>query len=159
MDMLVKLYALPDETELQRKLALQGTTVRRAMAYEKGAVMNWVEKTFSQCAQSWKSECDIAFSRSPIACHIATCNAAIVGFACHDTTCRNFLGPMGVGEEKRRTGIGKLLLVTSLRTMRAAGYGYAIIGQVGAPAFFSKAVGATEIPGSTPGIYHRLLTP
>lgn len=157
MDMLVKLYELPDETELQRKLALQGTMVRRAMAYEKEAVMNWVERTYSQCAQSWKSECDSAFSRSPIACHIAICNAVIVGFVCHDSTCKNFLGPIGVGEENRRTGIGKLLLVTSLRTMRAEGYGYAIIGQVGVPAFFSKTVGAIEIPGSTPGIYpHRL---
>jgi hypothetical protein len=157
VDMLVKLYELQDETELRRKLALQGTMVRRAMAYEKEAVMTWVERTFSQCAQSWKSECDIAFSRSPITCHIAICNAVIVGFVCHHSTCKNFLGPIGIAEGNRRAGIGKLLLITSLRTMRAQGYEYAIIGRVGLPAFFSKTVGAIEIPGSTPGIYPQRL--
>ena len=99
----------------------------------------------------------MAFARSPIACHIAVCDAAIIGFACYDSTGKNFLGPIGVAEDHCGAGIGKLLLVTALSAMRAEGYGYAIIGQVGAPAFFSKAVGAVEIPGSTPGIYpHRL---
>jgi len=45
------------------------------------------------------------------------------------------------------------LLVTALQAMHAQGYGYAVIGQVGAPDFFSKTVGAIEIPGSQPGIY------
>jgi hypothetical protein len=41
--------------------------------------------------------------------------------------------------------------------MRAEGYGYAIIGGVGAADFFARAVGAVAIPDSTPGIYAGLL--
>jgi GNAT superfamily N-acetyltransferase len=155
--MLVRLYDLPDEAELRRKLALQGTQVRRAMAYEKDVVGRWVEAAFGERASGWRSECEVAFARSPLACHIAVCDAAMVGFACYDSTCKNFLGPIGVADDRRGGGIGKLLLITTLRAMRAEGYGYAIIGQVGAPAFFSSAVGAVEIPGSMPGIYPQRL--
>lgn len=153
--MLVKLYDLPDKAELRRRQALRNTEVRRAMAYEKEDVVNWVGRAFKHSARSWRSECNVAFAHSPIACHIAVCNSVIVGFVCHDTTAKNFLGPIGVGEEMRGTGIGRFLLVTALCAMHAQGYAYAIIGHVGVPSFFSKAVGAIEIPGSTPGIYER----
>lgn len=155
--MLVKLYELPDETEWKQRQALQDTEIRRAMAYEKEDVVNWVGRAFGHSAPSWKSECDVAFAHTPIGCHIAVCNSVIVGFVCHDIAAKNFLGPIGVGEEMRGTGIGQLLLVTALCAMRAQGYAYAIIGQAGAPYFFSKTVGAIEIPGSTPGIYQQRL--
>jgi hypothetical protein len=37
--------------------------------------------------------------------------------------------------------------------MKLKGYGYAVVGDAGATAFFEKTVGAVEIPGSTPGVY------
>lgn len=43
--------------------------------------------------------------------------------------------------------------------MRAAGYAYAIIGGVGPADFYARAVGAVEIPDSTPGIYADMLSP
>jgi GNAT superfamily N-acetyltransferase len=155
--MLVRLYDLPDEVDLRRRLARQDTEVRRAMAYEKDIVARWVDAVFGECASGWRSECEVAFARSPLACHIAVCDTAMVGFACYDSTCKNFLGPIGVAADRRGAGIGKLLLITTLQAMRAEGYGYAIIGQVGAPAFFSSAVGAVEIPGSASGIYPQHL--
>ena len=153
MDMLVKLYTLPDDAPLRRELASQGITIRRAMAYEKLAVLKWVKQAFGSAAPGWASECDVAFSRSPIACYIAVCDSAIVGFACHDCTSRNFLGPIGVAEGRRRSGVGKLLLLTALRAMHAQGYEYAIVGQAGAAAFFANTVAAAEIPQSEPGVY------
>lgn len=36
-------------------------------------------------------------------------------------------------------------------------YGYAIIGWVGPAEFYAKAVGAVEIPDSTPGVYRGML--
>ena len=42
--------------------------------------------------------------------------------------------------------------------MKALGYGYAIIGGVGPAEFYEKAVGATIIQGSEPGIYKGVLT-
>jgi hypothetical protein len=41
--------------------------------------------------------------------------------------------------------------------MRWQGYGYAAIGGVGPIEFYEKAVGATVIPDSTPGVYSGLL--
>jgi hypothetical protein len=151
--MLVRLYDLPQRVELQRELGLQGTIVRRAMAYEKKAVTAWVEENFGQSAPGWTSECEVAFAQAPVACHIAVYHAAVVGFVCHDVTSKNVLGPIGVGPANRRSGVGTLLLLEALNAMRAAGYSYAIIGQVGASGFFSRAVGAVEIADSTPGLY------
>jgi len=40
--------------------------------------------------------------------------------------------------------------------MRVKGYGYAIIGGAGSTEFYQRAVGATVIPDSVPGIYAGL---
>ena len=81
----------------------------------------------------------------------------ILGFACHDATCRNFFGPTGVEAAARNKGIGAALLLACLEDMRQAGYGYAIIGGVGPAEFYTKTVGAVAIEGSEPGIYRGLL--
>ena len=153
-DLLVKLYELPAvETN-----AAGAPTVRRAMAYEKHIVMRWVRAQFGQ---AWESECDVAFANRPISCHIAAQLGEMVGFACYDATCRGFFGPIGVSESARRRGIGRALLLSILHAMSAAGYAYAIIGGgAGDAGFYARTVGATEIPGSTPGIYRdRLKAP
>lgn len=144
-DLLVKLYDLPPWEHQDPQIV-----VRPAMAYEKIPVVAWVERTFGA---GWAGECDVAFQRRPISCHLATHGGGIVGFACWDSTCRGFFGPLGVDEGARRQGIGRRLLLSCLRAMAAAGYGYAIIGGAGATDFYANAVGAVEIPGSTPGIY------
>ncbi len=43
--------------------------------------------------------------------------------------------------------------------MRSVGYAYAVAGAVGAPEFFRRVAGATEIEGSTPGVYRDMLRP
>jgi hypothetical protein len=44
--------------------------------------------------------------------------------------------------------------------MSAMGYAYAIVGGAGDVGFYARTAGATEIPGSTPGIYRdRLKVP
>jgi hypothetical protein len=154
MDLLVKLYELPDPSATLNKLRKGGVTVRRALAPEKALVVAWVKKTFSL---GWASVCDVAFSRSPITCFIAVEAGTIVGFACYDATCKNFFGPTGVDPSKRRGGIGKALLLATLSAMSSDGYGYAIIGGVGPIAYYKKTVNAIEIPGSTPGVYRGLL--
>lgn len=151
--MLVKLYELPDLTDLVQRLAAHNTVVRRAMAHERHLVLQWVDRQFGQLTQGWSSECEVAFSHSPIACQIAIQGETIVGFACYDVAAKNFFGPIGVADEQRLRGLGKLLLVSTLQCMRSQGYAYGIIGQVGPAEFFSKSVGAVAIANSTPGIY------
>jgi len=154
MDMLVKLYDLPDSGAAFERLRQQGIRIRRALAPEKHRVAAWVRENFTA---GWASETEIAFARQPISCFIAVREGRIVGFACHDATCRNFFGPTGVELHARKTGVGTGLLLACLEAMRHQGFGYAIIGGVGPSAYYSKAVGAVPIDGSEPGIYGGLL--
>jgi GNAT superfamily N-acetyltransferase len=154
MDMLVKLYALPDSRPAYDRLRQAGIVMRRALAPEKHKVIGWVRQNFSE---AWASETDVAFSRQPVSCFIAIREKQIVGFACHDATCPNFFGPTGVDPNVRNGGVGKALLLACLEDMRQQGFGYAIIGGVGPADFYSKTVGAMPIDGSEPGIYRGLL--
>jgi predicted N-acetyltransferase YhbS len=154
MDMLVKLYDLPDSSAAFAKLREADVTLRRALAPEKHKVTAWVRKTFSE---AWASEAEVAFSRQPASCFIAIDRGKIVGFACHDATCPNFFGPTGVEPGTRNKGIGAALLFACLEDMRHAGYGYAIIGGIGPAEFYTRTVGAVVIEGSSPGIYRGLL--
>jgi GNAT superfamily N-acetyltransferase len=154
MDMLVKLYELPDSQPAYQRVQQAGITLRRALAPEKHIVISWVRQNFSE---AWASEVDVAFSRQPISCFIATLQRNVVGFACHDATCPNFFGPTGVAPNARQNGIGAALLFACLEAMKQQGFGYAIIGGVGPAEFYSKTVGAIPIEGSEPGVYRGLL--
>lgn len=80
-----------------------------------------------------------------------------MGFACYESTAKNFFGPTGTLESERGKGIGKVLLIKSLESLRELGYVYAIIGGVGPAEFYEKAVGAKIIDGSEISIYQHLL--
>jgi predicted N-acetyltransferase YhbS len=153
-DMLVRLYDLPDAAELYRAVAATGVTLRRARAFETHTVAAFAKEHFSA---KWVSEVEIALSRQPVACFIATRDQLILGFACFDVTQRGFFGPTGVAEGARGLGLGKALLLKSLEALRELGYAYAIIGGVGPKEFYAQACGAIEIPGSDPGIYGDIL--
>jgi GNAT superfamily N-acetyltransferase len=152
--MLVRLYDLPDSSELYGRVASAGVTLRRARAFEKHTVAEFARANFSP---KWASEVEVAMTRQPVSCWIATRDKQILGFACYDTTLRGFFGPTGVSEQARGLGIGKALLMRSLEALRETGYAYAIIGGVGPRGFYEKACGAIEIPGSDPGTYTDLL--
>ena len=154
-DMLVKLYDLPESSELQSKLKKEGFTIRRALAAEKSIVLDWVQAHFGD---GWASEVDVSFSYHPLACFIAIREGNVVGFSVYDASYRNFFGPTGVEESQRGKGIGKILLFKALEAMRDLGYAYAIIGGVGPAKFYEKAVGAKLIEGSDPGIYKGIMS-
>ena len=154
IDMLVNLYELPDASELYQKLDGQGIVLRRANAYERHIVADWVGEHFSP---KWVSEVKVAFSRQPITCYIATRDKQILGFACIETTAKGFYGPTGVSEEARGTGIGKALLFRCMEALKESGYVYGVIGGVGPREFYEKTIAATEIPNSDPGVYRDIL--
>src|ERR1700736_1912922 len=103
MDMLVRLYDLPDSGAALEQLSGQGVQVRRALAPEKHKVAAWVRENF---ADGWASETDVAFGAQPIGWFIAVEEGRLVGFACHDAICRNFFGRTGVHPGARKRGIG-----------------------------------------------------
>lgn len=154
MDYLVNLSTLPADTQSTERMAQGGITIRRALPPELRLITGWVAEHFSQ---GWASETTVAMTRQPPTCFIATRNRELVGFACHEATARGFFGPTGVAEEVRGLGIGRALLFASLTDMKAMGYAYAIIGDVGPSEFYEKTVGATQIPNSAPGIYAGML--
>lgn len=154
VDMLVRLYALPDGAPLRQRVAEQGVTVRLCRPFDMHAAEEWIARTFST---RWVSEFQVAMAHQPCGCVVATQNRKVVGFACYDATARGFIGPMGVDPELRQGGVGKALLVTALEQMRAIGYAYAVIGGTGPQDFYARTVGATVIEGSDPGFYTDIL--
>ena len=151
MDMLVNLAGLPEENELE------GVRIRRALPPDRELVLQWVEEHFSR---GWRGECASALAAQPPCCFIAQKDGRCVGFSCYDATARGYFGPIGVEETLRGSGVGKALLIRTLKAMREAGYGYAVIGWCDhAAPFYSHTVGAIPIPGSAPEktIYEQML--
>jgi GNAT superfamily N-acetyltransferase len=152
-DMLVRLYEIPDLEPALAACQRRGIVVRGALAPERAPVRRWLADHFPY----WREEVDATFCRMPITCIVAVRDRDVLGFACYDAIRRNFFGPTGVVESERGTAIGRALLLAALHAQRADGYAYAIIGGVGPDEYYAKAVGATLIDGSTPGIYGGLL--
>lgn len=155
-DMLVKLYDLPDLGEIRAQMKKQNIVIRRGLAPEKHAVLEWIGKHFRP---HWVSEADVAFANHPVTCLIAVheTTGEMVGFACYEATLRNYFGPIGVDPKERGRGIGKALFLESLYGLKELGYGYCIIGGAGPVDFYAQSVGATVIEGSSPGNYRGML--
>lgn len=149
-DMLVKLYELKDDWSFLAEQGKIGVAIRKPIGPEKHVIVDWVRETFSD---AWASETDIAMSNWPISCFVAVLEGRIIGFACYDATALGFFGPIGVDESRRGKGTGKALLWACMLDMKLKGYGYAVIGAVGPSGFYEKAVGAVEIPNSSPGLW------
>ena len=153
-DMLVKLYGLESVDTLLEAQDDSGVCIRRILPPEKHILVNWISEEFNE---KWASECEIAFTNHPVSCFVAIEKEKIIGFACYNATAKGFFGPEGVEEKSRRRGIGKALALRCLHAMADDGFGYAIIGAAGPTDFYAKAVKATVIEGSTPGIYEGML--
>src|SRR3712207_4869570 len=149
-DLLVRLYDLPAAE------ASSAGAVRRAFSAERNLICAWAGDNFNR---AWAAECAGCFAGGRPTCFVAIEDAKLVGFACYDTTARGMFGPIGVAEAARNRGIGRALLLATLRDMAAAGYAYAVIGWAADESieFYRDAVNAIEIPGSTPGFYRGML--
>lgn len=154
VDMLVRLYDLPDFGDLPKRLKDEGIIIKRAIGPEKHLLEEWCKCNFTEHAAS---EISVGMSRSPFGVFIAVIENKPIGYACYDATAKGFFGPTGVLKEHRSKGIGKALLLTTLAAMYEDGYAYAIIGSVGPKDFYVKNCRAIEIPNSTPGIYANMI--
>lgn len=154
MDYLVNLTKLSASPALDERMRAAGVDIRRVLAPELELVTDWVRRQFGP---GWSGETAVSFARLPPTCFLATREGHILGFACHESIARGFFGPTGVAKEARGGGIGQALLFASLLDLKAMGYAYAVIGDVGPSEFYERLVGATRIPDSEPGIYRGLL--
>ena len=149
-DLLVPLYDLPD------KFSPAGFVVRRPLAHEGGTIRNWIEEHFSP---GWASEVLPAVSRTPLTMVVALerSTGKLAGFCVWDCTALGFLGPVGVAEDFRGTGVGRAVTIEVLHCMREQGYGYGIVGGAGPVDFFKSVCGASVVSQSTPGIYPDMI--
>jgi GNAT superfamily N-acetyltransferase len=163
VDMLVKLYNLPELTPILDELKKQNIEIRRAGLAQKRAVVDWVHQNYPGV---WELETEAAMENRPVTCFIAVEKPEtavkpedpymqppelLVGFACYDVAALGMFGPTGVREDYQGRGIGKGLLVATLQAMLDQGYAYAQIGWIGPGEFYTKVVGATIIENSAPG--------
>ena len=110
---------------------------------EKGdldATLQFVRQTFP----AWTDEVLEAFKADPPTIHIAVHNGEVIGFSAYETNNKGtgWFGPMGVSTNWRGHGIGRLLLLRCLISMREMGFRKAIIAWVGPIRFYFKTVGA-----------------
>ena len=153
-DMLVNLLKLPFLEPIMEDMREKGVVLRRAQPFEMTALRTFVTDGF---AVTWADEITVGLSNKPVSVYVAIRDGLLVGFGAYECTRRGFFGPTGVSESERGTGIGKALLIACLWGLREMGYVYGIIGGAGPTEFYSRAVGATEIPDSVPGIYSDML--
>ena len=92
-DMLVKLYDLPEVEPFIKTLNDKGIKIRTAVQDERQRVVAWVRDLFGNI---WADECSVSFDNHPVSCFIALDDEDIIGFACFDSTFKNFFGPTGV---------------------------------------------------------------
>ena len=148
--MMVNLLRLPPRDSCAEVLRRAGIVVRRARPWEQTPVREFVARHFGR---AWADEISVGFARQPVSVYVALRDGRPVGFAAYECTRRNFFGPTGVVEAERGRGLGRSLLLASLWALREMGYAYAVIGGVGPADFYARAVGATPIPDSAPGVY------
>lgn len=154
-DMLVRLLDLPDCSKDERHLLeSENIIIKRPIAPEKSIITNWVTSNFSA---NWGDEIDVAFASLPVNCFVAQREQSILGFACFESTSKNFFGPTGVLASERGKNIGKILLIKSLNALKEIGYAYAVIGGVGPVEYYQKVVNARVIEQSEKSIYQNLL--
>lgn len=153
MDMLIRLYETATGDRPTPALPMQ---LRKPLGAEHDFVVSWVARHFSA---GWASEARAALTNRPITLFIAAQREPpeLLGVCAYDATVRGFVGPIGVAEQARGSGVGAALLQACLCDMRAMGYAYAVAGAVAAPGFFRRVAGATEIENSSPGIYSGML--
>src|SRR5215210_1582807 len=149
-DLLVNLLKLPPLDPLIEEQRGAGVVVRRAQPWEASPVRLFMLENFEP---GWADEIAVGYANKPVSVYLAIREQHVLGFAAYECTRRGFFGPMGVTVNERGHGVGRALLVACLWGLREMGYVYGIIGGAGPTEFYARAVGATEIPDSVPGIY------
>ncbi|WP_437738217.1 GNAT family N-acetyltransferase [Sorangium sp. So ce1335] len=149
-DMFVNLLKLPPLDPVFEGMRRASVVVRRAAPYEITPVRRFIERHFTT---AWADEISIGYANKPVSVYLAIRGGEVIGFSAYECTRRGFFGPIGVAEGERGNGVGHALLLASLHGLAQMGYAYGIIGGVGPADFYARAVGATLIPDSTPGVY------
>ena len=155
-DMLVKLYPLPTAPGLEEALREKGVTIKKALAPDMSKIIAFTEENGHP---GWADEIRVCFMNQPPSIYIAVKDKQIVGFGCYESTARGFFGPTLVKDSERRQGIGKILLLKCLESLKELGYAYASCDpdRNRKLFFYHEATGGMMIPDDGYGVYSRMI--
>ena len=117
----------------------------RATLADRDAVLDFIGDEFGKI---WKFESSRAFANSPASIFFATDRRGdVCGFSAHDANNQGlgWYGPAGVRHSERRSGLGRELLIASLKDLRSMGHSRAVIPWAAALGFYEKVTGARPL--------------
>lgn len=102
----------------------------------------------SEFGKIWRFESERAFENEPATIFYAVdARGDVCAFSAHEANNRGlgWYGPAGVRQSQRRSGLGRELLIASLRDLRELGHTRAIIPWAAALSFYEKVSGARPL--------------
>jgi GNAT superfamily N-acetyltransferase len=142
----VDLTMLPSGRTAARSAALRqesGATPapHRATTADRAEILEFITSHFGEL---WAYEAARAFANDPPTLFAARDRGRIAGFAAHEANNRGlaFFGPMGTDPGTRGRGVGRALLLASLRDLRDRGFSRAVISWAANLSFYERACGA-----------------
>jgi len=139
---LLHLYYPDYVKKLEEEAVASGIVFREASLKEKDKVLSWIKEKFSP---GWATEAKMAFKEKWGGVWIAEEDEEILGFSVYGGLEPNWFGPIGVDPQKRRKGLGTILLYKTLKSMRERGQRYIIIPWTEHLFFYSQLPGIKEI--------------
>jgi len=124
---------------IENMLTSEGIVFRIGREEEAQYISEWVGKTFNN--PFWRLETLYSFKNKPPTIWIAEQGSNIIGFAVYLRMKRSEFGPTGVDPNRRRHGVGTVLLFKSLYDLKQMGFRYAVIQWTSHLFFY------TQIPG------------
>ncbi len=139
VSMTVDLAAVPDASELIRRLAASGVELRRAAG---SAVDGWIADVRDYANEDWEYEIRHAAAEPGAFVDIAVDSDRVVGFAVGALWARNAFGPLAVHPDWSGRSVGTALAQSVCGELARQGVSTGLISWVGPEAFYRRAVGA-----------------
>jgi len=141
VDYLIDLSAFRVPRRIRRTeedLSRRGVTMRIARSDERERIRGWV---LDKSGANWAYEAARAVGPASSGVWIAEEGGQIIGFSVYGSLETHWFGPIGVSEERRKEGIGSVLLFRTLESMKTLGTPRAVIPWTGHLFFYSQVPG------------------